>query len=308
MPRVGIGIRRRVSIGDPEQPAVVSDDDVRVLVEGQEARDRLEAIADGPAHQQPARRRDVVAERQLREIAAVERDEEPPEEAAEHDAALAFIRREGVRVALRVVELLLPRVHVHVGRRQLAEVDFGPRHLQGGNGALHRHVAENQRRQSFGREAVDRVHRDAVAVRVDQLFVDPVAASFGQLFDIQFADREHHLAHRPVDLIPIDVDVGEVVIGADFLNLPQRVLQRAPVPQPDVLDRRLIVGQIDGFDAGVGGKRRLQRRAEHEVALGYAQRLVAAGQRVLCVRQRGLLGEEVKHRGLGVIAWVHRSS
>ena len=110
-----------------------------------------------------------------------------------------------------------------------------------GRAALDRHVPEDQRRQPLGREPVDRVHRDAVAVGVDQLFVDPVAAALGQLLDVQLARRQHHLAQRAVDRVAIDVDVGEVVIGADFLELPQRVLQRAPVPEPDVLERRLVV-------------------------------------------------------------------
>ena len=130
------------------------------------------------------------------------------------------------------------------------------------NRALHRHVAEHQRRQAFRREAVDRVHRDAVAVGVDQLFVDPVAAAFRQLVDVELARGEHHLPHLAVDLVAIDVDVGEVVVGADFLDLPQRVLQRAPVPQADVLERRLVVRGVDRLDAGFGRERPLHDPVE----------------------------------------------
>ena len=67
----------------------------------------------------------------LVEIAAIERDEQPAEEAAEHDAAGALVRRQVVGLALRVVELLLARLDVDVGVGQLAEIDLGPRHLDG---------------------------------------------------------------------------------------------------------------------------------------------------------------------------------
>ena len=89
---------------------------------------------------------------------------------------------------------------------------------------------------------------------VDQLLVDPVAAALRELIDAQFARSEHHLACRAIDLITINVDVGKVVIGADFLNLTQRVLEGVPVPQPDVLQRSLIVGRVSRFD------RRLSRK------------------------------------------------
>src|SRR6516162_11081884 len=70
----------------------------------------------------------------------------------------------------------------------------------------------------------------AVAVGVDELLVDPVAAALRKLLDVQFARGEHDLTHGAVDFIAIDVDVGEVVVRTDFLNLPQGVLKCAPVP------------------------------------------------------------------------------
>ena len=162
---------------------------------------------------------------------------------------VAFVRRQAVGVALRIVELLLVRLDVDVGVGQLAEVDFRPRDLDARNRALHRHVAQDERRHPFGREAVDRVHRDAVAVRVDQFLVDPVPAALGQPFDVQLARGEHHLPDLAIHFVAVDVDVREVVVGADFLDLPERVLQRAPVPQPNVLQRVLIVGRVRGLDA-----------------------------------------------------------
>ncbi len=265
MPRVRIGLRRRERVHDPPQPSVVADDHVGIGIERQEASgERLDALAHVPPHQQPAVGAHVVAERQLRQIAAIERDEQAPQEPAEHDPAGALVRRDAVRVALRVVELVLPSLHVHVGVRHLAEIDLRPRDLEARRCALHGHVAEEERRQALGREAVDRVHRHAVAVGVDQLLVDPVAAALGQLVDAQFAGADHDLTHAAVDLVAVDVDVGEVVVGPDLLDLAERVLQRAPVPQADVVERRAVARGVDRLDARLDRKRALRDPVQAE--------------------------------------------
>ena len=131
---------------------------------------------------------------------------------------------------MRVIEFLLARLDVHVGVGQLAEINLGTGYVQAGHGALHRHVAEKHGGQTFGGEPVYRVHGDAVAVGIDQLFVDPVAAALGQFFHVQLARAQHHLAQLAVDYVTVNVNIGKVIVGADFLNLAQRVLQRLPVP------------------------------------------------------------------------------
>ena len=88
----------------------------------------MDAIAHGTPHQQPAVGGYVIAERQLRQVAAVERDNEAPQEAAEDDAARTLVGRQVVGLALRVVEFLLLRLYVHVGIGQLAEIDLWARH------------------------------------------------------------------------------------------------------------------------------------------------------------------------------------
>ena len=99
-------------------------------------------------------------------------------------------------------------------------------------------------------------------MRVNQLLVDPVAAALGQFLDVELARGDHHLLHRSVDHVAVDVDVGKIVVGADLLDLPQGVLQRAPVPQPDVLERQLVVGQVECLERGVGRKRMLRDAIE----------------------------------------------
>ena len=71
---------------------------------------------------------------------------------------------------------------------------------------------------------------------------------------MSLARGEHHLTHGAVDFIAIDIDIGKVVVGSNFLNLTQRVLECAPVPQPDVLQRSLIVRRIGRLDGRLRGK------------------------------------------------------
>ena len=121
---VGIAVGGGERVHDPGEAAVVADHDVGVLVEGEEGRERGDAVAHVAAHQQAAVGVDVVAEGQLAEVVAVEREADAAQEAAERDAAGALVGGEAVGLALRVVELLLPRLDVDVGVGQLAEVDL----------------------------------------------------------------------------------------------------------------------------------------------------------------------------------------
>ncbi len=97
---------------------------------------------------------------------------------------------------------------------------------------------------------------------VDQLLVDPVPAAHRQLLDTDLACREHHLAQRAVEHVAVDVDVRKVVVGADLLELAQRVLQRAPVPQADVLERVLVGGRICRLGARIRRERALRDAVE----------------------------------------------
>ena len=144
----------------------------------------MHASTHAAPHEQAALRVHVVAERQLGEVAAIERDDHTAQETPEDDAAVALVGREAVGLALRVVEFLLPRLHVYVGVSQLAEINLRARHDETAHRALDRHIAQKQRRQPFRREPVDGVHRDAIAVGIDELLVDPVAAALRELLDV----------------------------------------------------------------------------------------------------------------------------
>ena len=90
---------------------------------------------------------------------------------------------------------------------------------------------------------------------VNELFVDPVATACRQLVDVQLARRKHHLTNRAADLVSVNVDVGKVVVGPNFLNLAQRVLQSARVPQTDIFERGLIIGRVECLNRCFRGKR-----------------------------------------------------
>ncbi len=160
--------------------------------------------------------------------------------------------------------------HVDVGVAHFTEVDLGAGDAEAGDGALDGHVGKKQRGQAFGGEAVDRVHCDAVAVGVDELVVDPVAAALGEFVDVEFADSEHDFALCAVDCVAIDVDVGEVVVGANLLDLAEGVFEGLHVPEANVLEGGLIVGGIGRAHGGFGGEFSLGEAVE---AVGLAGHL-----------------------------------
>ena len=226
---------------------------------------------------------DVVTERHFREITFLECDENTAQEPAEQDATVALVGRQVVGLALRVIEFLLAGLHVHVGVGQLAEIDFRASYGDALHRALDGHVAENQRWQPFRGESIHGVHGDTVAVGVDELLVDPVAAALGEFVDTQFTGGEHHLTRGTGNVISIDVNVWEIVVGTDFLNLTERVLECMPVPQADVLQRRLIVG-------GVG---RVDGRLRREFALRDAVQSIGLPRQVDVVGNVGPLANQL---------------
>ncbi len=91
-------------------------------------------------------------------------------------------------------------------------------------------------------------------MRINKFLVDPIATALGELIDVELACGKHHLTRCAVDFIAIDIDIGKVVVGSNFLNLTQRVLECAPVPQSDVLQCSLIVCRIGRLDGRLSGK------------------------------------------------------
>jgi hypothetical protein len=97
--------------------------------------------------------------------------------------------------------------------------------------------------------AVNFIHRDrdnAIAVGVFEREIDPDLGGCGKPCDIEFARRDHDLPLGAVDVIAIDVNTGERVIGPQSLDLLELRLKRAPIPNARVLERGGVLFEVGG--------------------------------------------------------------
>ena len=177
-------------------------------------------------------RRELTRDQQV-EVAELERPQRPVGP-SQRDAVRPRIRGVSVLGALRVVEL--PGVgrgeDVVVRLAHLAEVDRGSRQVEA---PLRRHVALHVVRQPLADHGVDRAGRDAIAVCVLEMLVDPVLRGLRQLCEVELAGAELQRLVLVADCVTVDVDVDEVVVGPDGLLLLVRVLERSKVPQSQVV-------------------------------------------------------------------------
>ncbi len=106
---VGEAVRRGVGVLDVDEPAVVANDDVRVLVVAEERGDPGQAIGQRPMEQQLAGVGDLGADQQV-EVAEPEREEQARQRGVEVDPGLARPARrllDVVRSTDGIVELVL---------------------------------------------------------------------------------------------------------------------------------------------------------------------------------------------------------
>ena len=170
-------VRDRVRILDVDQAPVAVDDEVRILVVVQEWGDHREPVAQRAMEEELAPVGDLVADEQV-EVAEAEREQEPVEGRPQRDAGRARPagHRAGVATSFalagREVELLLARARDDVLARALPEVDARLGDLRRPVGGDRRQVADEQARLPLVRHLVDRDHRGADAVRVDDALVD----------------------------------------------------------------------------------------------------------------------------------------
>ena len=148
---------------------------------------------------------------------------------ADRHAVRAVVVRVDVVLALGIVELRRAALDDHVAVGALAEIDarLGDGGTAGGD---RRDVLQIEDRQALGGFSRHRRHHHAVAVGEQQMQVDPGLRVGRQQRGIELARREHHLLIGAVEMVAIDVDVEELVVGADFLQLRIGVEQRLPVP------------------------------------------------------------------------------
>ena len=151
--------------------------------------------------------------------------------------ALAVVPCVHVLIARRIVELLRARAHEHVVVPRLPVVDRRARDPgqscpRGGD------VLQKELGEPLGADPVDRARHEPIAVRIGQVLVDEAPARQEAVGEL--TGRQHDLAVLTVDGVAIDVDVEELVVGADLLKLAIGHEQRPIVPEPDVLDREAI--------------------------------------------------------------------
>src|SRR5947209_646310 len=84
-------------------------------------------------------------------------------------------------------------------------------------------------------------------MRVNQLFVDPIASLFREFRLVDLTRGQHHLPLFARDDIAVHVNVSKIVVGPDSLNLRERVFQGVPIPQPNVVQRGPVGLQIKSF-------------------------------------------------------------
>ena len=107
-------------------------------------------------------------------------------------------------------------------------------------------------------------------MRKQHVAVDPGLGVRRQQGRPQFARREHHALVGTIEPVAINVEIIEFIVGADFLQLRVGIRQGQPIPQPDIVDGRLVGlqrlegkplfgGKWPGFDlieiVGLSGER-----------------------------------------------------
>ncbi len=237
---VGVGelVGRGVSVIDPVELAVRYDD-VGIAVVFQERGDRRGARLDVPLELQPGLAGDRVREDDPR-VLELDRVDQFPERRAELNAATAVVGRVDVLAALRVVELPGSGVDDGEVRGRLAVVDPRLRDLDAGRG-VGRDVLEVELGKAVGGHLADRRHRDAEAMGVDEVPVHPGAGFLRQRLELDLPGGDHHLAFLAIDLVAVDIDVRELVVGPEDLELVIGRQERPRVPEPDVVYRAGVV-------------------------------------------------------------------
>jgi hypothetical protein len=163
------------------------------------------------------------------------------EDAAEVDAACAVVvvRRQLIAATLGEVDLRFVRVDDRVvALRDVGEVDARLCDLQAVDLGHGRDVAHEERRLPLHRHRVRRADDRTEPVGVDEPFVEPSAT--GEALLVEFSGRDHHLSELAVDHVTVDVDVPDAVERPDLLQLRVGRPQHRRVPEPDVVDRRLV--------------------------------------------------------------------
>ena len=244
---VRIAVGRGVGVEDPLERAVGRDHEIGIAIEPEERQRPLRPLPDVPVVEHPAVVGDVLREQDLRG-AESGGEQQAAEEIADPDAARAGVGGVDVGLACGMVELPLPGAHEHVLVGELAVVDLRPGDLER-HGRDRRQVLDEQHRQAFAGDLVDRAEREPHPVGERQVLVDEGPGR--ERRGVELPRREQDLPVLPVDPVPVVVHGDEIVVGADLLQLPEGQQQRVPVPEPHVLDGRRVGPDVGQREIGL---------------------------------------------------------
>ena len=178
-----------------------------------------------------------------------ESERQAAQDAAQRHAVRPLVAGVDVLIAAGVVELVLGGVDDGIVGGHLAKVDLRPGDSQRRIDALRWDIAHQQVWQPLLADLGDGAQAQPIAVRVDEVLVDPRSRVLAQLLDVQFSHRQRDLAQATVERVAVHVHVRKGVVGADLLELLVGSAQRLPVPQPHVVENvgislQLLGGQV----------------------------------------------------------------
>ena len=169
--------------------------------------------------------------------AEAQRERGLAQEARRHDTAGALVARRRIVLAAGRLDFALLAVHDRESAQVFTEVDVRLRDLEIGI-AGRRDVRQEVVGRLIGLDRVAGRGDRSVSVRVREVLVDPGRAR--KLPGVQLTDRDLDLQLLVADRIPVEVEVGEREVRPELLVLLQVGLELIGIPQPHVVERRLV--------------------------------------------------------------------
>ena len=238
--RLGEGVAVGVGVGvlDPEE-TLLGDHNVGILVQKNERRDGFDALDDVAPEEDAALVVGFGGEEDI-PIIKIEGENQFAEQGVDGNAAPPLVIRQFVALFNGIIDF--PAVIGGDGIAIVRQAVINAGLLNGEAIVRARGDVLDEPGHGFLAALGRGSHDHPVAVGVLQTFVDPVAHAGGQVFQAQLPGCQKHLLVHVVDRIAVHVHGGELVIGAQLLELLVDVLEHFPVPDRDIAQAELHLG------------------------------------------------------------------